>query len=168
MSHLDISDLHKLRVGAHPYDISEWLTARAEEGAAEHNLTLAIELPPLLTDVIDFDCFERRASEPNFIGQKRIVAEVVMLTGKEKNISVELTGKIVSISSADPGYDWLFAHNIGGLMTQYGGANSHMAIRSAELGLPAAIGIGEVLFERISATRLVVLDCGARRIEMQD
>ena len=33
------------------------------------------------------------------------------------------------------------------LVTQYGGANSHMAIRCAELGIPAVIGAGEKSFE---------------------
>jgi hypothetical protein len=41
-----------------------------------------------------------------------------------------------------------------------------MAIRAAELGLPAAIGVGEALFERLVAARLVVLDCAVRRIEI--
>ena len=40
-------------------------------------------------------------------------------------------------------HDYLFSKNIGGLITCYGGANSHMAIRCAELGIPAVIGCGE-------------------------
>ena len=30
------------------------------------------------------------------------------------------------------------------------GANSHMAIRSAEFGIPAAVGIGEIKFKDLS------------------
>ncbi|MDR2219347.1 MAG: hypothetical protein LBE24_02065 [Methylobacillus sp.] len=167
VSHLDIADLYKLRVGAHPADVAAWLLERAEEGAIEHDLTRAIELPPLITATDDFDCFERPASEPNFVGQGRAASEVVVLADGETNTSIELKGKIVAISRADPGYDWLFAHGIAGLVTQYGGANSHMAIRAAELGLPAAIGVGEALFERLAVARLVVLDCAIRRIEIQ-
>jgi hypothetical protein len=40
----------------------------------------------------------------------------------------------------------------------YGGANSHMAIRSAEFGLPAAIGIGEQLFKQLSLAHEIELD----------
>ena len=70
------------------------------------------------------------------------------------------------ISQADPGYDWLFSHNIAGLITQYGGANSHMAIRSAEIGLPAAIGVGEKLYEEISQASRLELDCLGQRIRV--
>lgn len=167
VSHLDIADLYKLRVGAHPTDVAAWLAARAEEGAAEHELTRAIELPPLIAEAGDFGCFERPASEPNFVSQGRVAAEVAVLSDGEASTSVELKGKVVAIPRADPGYDWLFAHGIGGLVTQYGGANSHMAIRAAELGLPAAIGVGEALFERLAAARLITLDCAVRRIEIQ-
>lgn len=167
VSHLDISDVYKLRVGAHRTDVSAWLTDRADEGAAEHELTRAIELPSLIFSADDFNCFERPASVPNYVSQRRIASEVVVLAEGEAGTSAELGGKVVVIPRADPGYDWLFAHGIGGLITQYGGANSHMAIRAAELGLPAAIGVGESLFERLSSARLVVLDCAVRSIEIQ-
>jgi hypothetical protein len=167
ISHLDIADIYKLRVGAHPTDVAAWLAARAEEGSSEHQLTSAIELPPLITGVGDFDAFERPASEPNFVSEGRVTAELAVLADGEASTSVELKGRVVAIPRADPGYDWLFAHGIGGLVTQYGGANSHMAIRAAELGLPAAIGVGEALFERLASARLIVLDCAVRRIEIQ-
>ena len=43
-----------------------------------------------------------------------------------------------------------FSRNISGLITCWGGANSHMAIRSGELGLPAVIGVGELDYNRWS------------------
>lgn len=167
ISHLDIADVYKLRVGAHPAKLHAWLAGRVEEGQAEHELTRAIELPPLILDARDFAAFERPSSEPNFISQSRVAAEVVVLTDDDVSASVPLANKIVAVARADPGYDWLFAHGIGGLVTQYGGANSHMAIRAAELGLPAAIGVGEALFERLRTSRHAVLDCGVRKIEIQ-
>ena len=63
------------------------------------------------------------------------------------------------IPQADPGYDWLLGHNILGLITKYGGANSHMAIRAAETGLAAAIGVGEKLYEPLASAGYVQLDC---------
>lgn len=77
---------------------------------------------------------------PNFITQKSITA----FTAKENDKDLE--GKIVLIYAADPGYDYLFTKNIAGLITCYGGANSHMAIRASELGMPAVIGVGEEKF----------------------
>ena len=46
----------------------------------------------------------------------------------------------------------------------YGGANSHMAIRAAEFGLPAAIGIGENLYRTISNKSELELNPGQRII----
>lgn len=68
------------------------------------------------------------------------------------------------IPQADPGYDWLFGQKIAGLITMYGGANSHMAIRSAEFGLPAAIGIGETAYRRISDATVLELNAGNHQI----
>ena len=63
------------------------------------------------------------------------------------------------IEKADPGYDWIFGRNISGLITKYGGANSHMAIRSAEFGLPAVIGIGEQLYNDLKNSQILEIDC---------
>lgn len=71
----------------------------------------------------------------------------------------ELDDRIVLIENADPGYDWIFAHRIAGLVTKYGGANSHMAIRCAEFGIPAAIGCGEQRFDVLCKAHRISLDC---------
>jgi phosphoenolpyruvate-protein kinase (PTS system EI component) len=63
----------------------------------------------------------------------------------------------VLIPQADPGYDWLFGQRIAGLVTLYGGANSHMAIRAAEFGLPAAIGIGEQRYRSLAKAAVLEL-----------
>ena len=81
----------------------------------------------------------------------------------EINSSVSIDNKIVMIESADPGYDWIFTHKIKGLITKYGGAASHMAIRSSEFNLPAAIGVGSD-YEIFKKGKRVVLDCENRRI----
>ena len=68
------------------------------------------------------------------------------------------------IPNADPGYDWLLARDIAGLITMYGGANSHMAVRAAELGIPAAIGVGELLYRDLEPANVIRLDCASRTI----
>ena len=73
-------------------------------------------------------------------------------------LEANVEGRIVVIPQADPGYDWLFGQRISGLITMYGGANSHMAIRSAEFGLPAAIGIGEKRYQTLSLAKTIELD----------
>ena len=106
-------------------------------------------------------------SSPNFIGNQRVEREIVELTPHLENIP-ELKGKIVCIEGADPGYDWIFTRNIAGLITKYGGANSHMAIRCAEYNLPAAIGCGEQPFERVVKAQKCLLDCQGKRLEPID
>jgi phosphoenolpyruvate-protein kinase (PTS system EI component) len=76
-----------------------------------------------------------------------------------------LEGKIICIEGADPGYDWIFTKNIVGLITKFGGSNSHMAIRSAEYGIVAAIGCGEQTFERIISANRCLIDGLGKRLE---
>lgn len=98
---------------------------------------------------------------PNYITLKQVTAAVVRHDQRER-----LAGAIVCIPSADPGFDWLFSHPIKGLITTWGGANFHMAIRAGELGLPAVIGAGEALYGRWSNARCLHVDCANRRVEI--
>jgi phosphoenolpyruvate-protein kinase (PTS system EI component) len=94
--------------------------------------------------------------EPNFVGTKPINANIVFIKNYKKNNTLD--NKIVIIDSADPGYDWIFNYNIEGLITKYGGVNSHMAIRCAELNLTAAIGVGEKIFVDLKNSSKVIID----------
>ncbi len=90
------------------------------------------------------------AAQPNFVTQLAVQAD-----GREpSDPDGDVEGCIVLIPSADPGYDWLLARGIAGLVTMFGGANSHMAVRAAEIGLPAAIGVGELRFEQLAGARV--------------
>jgi len=42
-------------------------------------------------------------------------------------------------------------------VTLYGGANSHMAIRTAEFGLPAVIGVGEQRYRELAQASMLEL-----------
>ena len=68
------------------------------------------------------------------------------------------------IKNADPGYDWIFSHPINGLITLYGGVASHMAIRCAEFNMPAAIGCGNLLYNKIKSSKKIILDCKNKKI----
>ncbi|ELH8888560.1 sugar metabolism cluster protein [Vibrio cholerae] len=135
---------------------SERLRDQACLNNLERKLSLAYELPPLITTEQDFSLFTLNESHPNYIGSNKINAAVISLDGQAKDQIV--TGKIVMIPQADPGYDWLFGQGIAGLITMYGGANSHMAIRSAEFGLPAAIGVGENFYKTLLQAKTLELD----------
>ena len=68
--------------------------------------------------------------------------------------------------------DFTNEHRLGLYVTQsgegtkYGGANSHMAIRCAEFGIPAAIGCGEQRYEQIVKSNNVHLDCATGMINI--
>ena len=72
------------------------------------------------------------------------------------------------IENADPGFDWIFAYPIAGLATKYGGANSHMAIRCAEFALPAAIGCGEQIFDRLCKAGSIEINCTENHVRPAD
>ena len=97
------------------------------------------------------------APGPNFIGNFSI-SKKILLIDKNYTRSKILKDKIIIIESADPGYDWIFSKKIAGLITMFGGANSHMAIRTSELNLPAAIGVGKKKFLQMQQSNYVKLD----------
>jgi glutamine kinase len=158
VSFLDYSDLEKLKLNV--ISVAE-LKERIGLRKQQHAITCLIELPSLIQQKEDFYCFEQFASQPNFITLNKVVASVHKLDLEStKNIA----GKLILIPQADPGFDWLFGQGIAGLIIKYGGANSHMAIRAAEIGLPAAIGVGEKLYEQIAIMKNVELDCSSHTI----
>lgn len=159
LAYSEIAAFKELHVAA--TDPQEVLARSIEQGRKRHADTLKIALPPLITRPEDVWAFEWPATAPNFITQKQVTAPVI--GSKERN---RLAGALVCIPNADPGFDWLFAYPIAGLITAWGGANSHMAIRAGELGLPAVIGAGEVLYRRWSSAQRLYIDCAGRRVEV--
>lgn len=123
-----------------------------------YQITQAIHLPYLIEDPSDVSIVPLLKNSPNFITKKSVTADLLKLKA-HNNDGVTLEGKIVMIEGADPGYDWIFSQSIKGLITKYGGANSHMAIRCAEFEIPAAIGCGEQIFDKLSSEFRAELNC---------
>jgi len=119
-------------------------------------------LPPLIISKNDFDIILYPSAKPNFVTSKKISSNLIHIN--KINQSSELENKIILLENADPGFDWIFSHNLAGLITKYGGVASHMAIRCAELSLPAAIGCGEVLYEQLLRSTKIILDCDNQQI----
>jgi len=159
LAYCDIATFKELFVAAaYP---EELLSHSIEQGRKRYEETLKVALPPLIVEPSDVWAFEWPESAPNFITQKQVSAQVVSCNDRD-----QLVGAIVCIPNADPGFDWLFSHPIAGLITAWGGVNSHMAIRAGELGLPAVIGAGETLYQRWAAANRLHLDCSGRRVEV--
>ena len=144
--------------------IATRLKESSQQNKHERKLSFGCQLPPLLCKTADFSAFILTEEKPNYIGSTRIIAPVILL--KETDQKVKVEGCIVIIPQADPGFDWLFGHKILGLITMYGGANSHMAIRAAEFGLPAAIGVGEKRFRSYNRAATIELDPAGETIRV--
>lgn len=144
-------------------DLDRILLDRANQARNSYEQGLMLKLGHLIGDIGDIVVVPLHRSLPNFVTQKHIEAPGVQLQ-QDSPASTSLQGKIVCIENADPGYDWVFTRGIAGLVTQYGGANSHMAIRCAEFGIPAAIGCGEQLFNRLIRSPRIALDCRDRTL----
>lgn len=123
----------------------------------------AFRLSHIIRDERDIQVATLNRSEPNFFGRGLVRAPVICVD-RNTPASTPLAGLVVCIESADPGYDWIFSRAPAALVTQFGGTNSHMAVRCAELGLPAAIGCGEPLFRRLVTARTLELSCEERWI----
>lgn len=159
LAYCDIRTLQDLHITASdPKDI---LLQSIEKGKLRYTDTLKLSLPPLITRSEDVWGFEWPETSPNFITQKQVTAPVIGYEMRDK-----LENSIICIPSADPGYDWLFAYPIAGLITAWGGANSHMAIRAGEMELPAVIGAGEMLYRRWSEAQRLHIDCAGRRVNV--
>jgi glutamine kinase len=139
----------------------KYLKQQAIIGKEKHLITRAINLPHLIVEPDDIGVIFYSGNKPTFITNLSVIASSCNLDDGQK---VNLDGKIILIRSADPGFDWIFSHPIKGLITQFGGANSHMSIRCAEFGLPAAIGCGERLFETLRESAVIELNCGAQMV----
>lgn len=158
MAHLDCDNILTLYSSLYSKSPKLKFINEIKRHKAEYELTLALKLPPLLYSPKQVYSFFTQLSIPNFITQKSITAQVAFENDKD------LKGKIVLIKAADPGYDYLFSKQIAGLITCYGGANSHMAIRASELALPSVIGVGEEKFNQLCNAKKLRIECGSEQI----
>lgn len=134
-----------------------------ERRSRQHRLAALITLPPVLMRDEEIYAFEVPHSEPTFISVRQARAKLRVVHPGEVLSRDEVQGCVVAIANADPGFDYLFALGVEGLITAYGGPNSHMAIRASEFAIPAVIGIGGEAFSRLRNGQIVDLDCRKRK-----
>lgn len=129
------------------------------------------EPPVLLPDVIipgltDLRVITFSEAMPSYITNSIVKARVCVL--ERLGVKVDVRGALVLLPNADPGYDFLFHSGPVGIITKVGGPASHMCIRSIELQMPACIGCGESVYQKLATARSAVLDCGTRQIIVLD
>ena len=165
MAFCDLKDILNLTTTSH--SAAATLSKSIALGREYFQLCQYIKLPSVLFEHKDIEVYEILAGQPNFITDQTFSGKVVQLAQFEQELTPStLANKVIFIDSADPGYDWLFSANIGALVTKYGGINSHMAIRAAELGIPAIIGAGEKNYEHWRQATSLLVDCQNQNVEM--
>jgi glutamine kinase len=159
-SFLDIADVRALY--SESGSVAARLKASVAEGKRRYNLTRRIVLPPLISSPDDAVAFHLPSIHPNFITKQCVTAPVSTIDDSPE----QLKDTILFVPSADPGFDWIFSRGIAGFVTQFGGVNSHMAIRANELAMPAVIGAGETLFGHWKKAEKICLDCGNQQVQV--
>jgi len=136
------------------------LRRKIETSRDEFSVTQSIRLPHLIVEPDDVEVVRIPLGHPTYITSETVSGRCKTID----DLGAQIEGHIVLINSADPGYDWIFSHKLAGLITEFGGANSHMAIRCAEFGIPAAIGCGSRLFQQAVSSGYVELNCASGTI----
>lgn len=163
VSYLAYTDIFETLPNTHAVPPNRYFTELIQQRRHHVELANTLRMSYVVRDIRDLYVVPVHRAAPNFITTRKSEGYVSYLNAVTPS-HTHLYRKIVCIESADPGFDWIFAKGIQGLITKYGGANSHMAIRCAELGLPAAIGCGEMLFDKVVISSRVELDCAEKRI----
>ncbi len=164
LSHIPVTDFFSILNESYEGDLKKFLLSKSKFQSEKHSITSSLHLPHLICNKKDISVIPLIINRPNFITRKIISGRIVILNDNNKKIP-NVENKIVVSESADPGYDWIFLRNIKGLVTKYGGSNSHMAIRCAEFSLPAAIGCGDQIFERIIKSVEIEINCIEGKIQ---
>ena len=157
LAYLEINDIIYSKMNSDVEIKNKW-RMKIEKNKKIKKINEFLVLPPIIYDQRDFEIINYNLSEPNFITTQKISKEIQKISNLN-NKNKDISEKIIVIENADPGYDWIFTKNPSALITKYGGVASHMAIRCAEIGLPAAIGCGELMYEQLKNSSQILLDC---------
>ena len=163
ISYINFSDIIYLSNHSTSKDIFSNLSEKIKYSKDYYKECLNIKLPHILTDPKHIYVGTMSDSIPSFIGSSIVSGEIIALN-EYSDCSEDLYRKIVLILNADPGYDWIFTREIAGLITCFGGPNSHMSVRCAELNIAAAIGCGENTYNNLLQQKTTDLNCLSRTI----
>ena len=144
-------------------DVDRYYLDSAEKARRHMAAAHAFRIGHIVYGVRDIYVATQNRSIPNFIGIGIASGKVVVLQPNTPT-TINLKNRIICIENADPGFDWIFTKGIAALVTRFGGANSHMAVRCAEFGLPAAIGCGDQAYERVKKAGNIELNCAEKTL----
>ena len=164
LSYLNINTILDLHYNLDVGETIKSLKIEINQNKKKHKINAQILLPEIITDEKSLYLYKSTETKINFITNEKTSGELIKYNNNlEYNL---LKDKILCIENADPGYDFVFNFDIKGLITRFGGANSHMAIRCAELNIPALIGVGENNFMKISKSNFIEIDCQLKKFHL--
>ena len=156
LSYLKINDITDFYYNLNSSTAASQIKEMIKKNKIEYLNNYYIDLPDVILSPKDLYIVKIPEDHPNYITDKTCEGDLLKLNlGR----NINLNNKIICIENADPGYDFIFSHRIKGLITKYGGFNSHMSIRCSELSIPAIIGIGENNFKKVSNSKKIFFDC---------
>ena len=162
LSYIDIKTLESLYNNFNRELVKTEILNKIKFNKKQFYLNLNIKLPNKIINPVDIFMFTEKKSFPTFVTTKNIIGNVLEIN--EFSDKRYLDNKIILIRNADPGYDFIFTKKILGLITAFGGPNSHMFIRCNEINIPAAIGIGDENFNRLRKSKKISLNCNNKKI----
>ena len=117
MSYFDVNEILSFSFYGTEDEIRHYIVREIPLRKAERAEMSKLILPPVITNALDFDVIQTADDRPNFVTAKTVKTETIVL---DTGVQQDVAGKIVIIEKADPGYDWIFAKGIAGLITRYG------------------------------------------------
>ena len=164
ISYLNLETVINLHNNFSYHNIRSDIIKELKNNIKRHSIESKINMPNIILKPKDVFFYEEKFSSPTYVGKKNVIGEIFHINDLKNKKDFDLDNKIICIKHADPGYDFIFLKKIKGLITEFGGPNSHMYIRAHEFDLPAAIGIGENKYLEIINSKKVSLNCNEKLI----
>lgn len=163
LSFIDFKKILNFHSNLESIKLKKTLQDEIKKNKYEFEMAKLIKLPDVILNEKNIYEFYENLNKPNFITLNSVIGETCEV--KSRNVN-KIKDKIVLIKNADPGYDFIFNHEIKGLVTQFGGANSHMAIRCLEQNIPAVIGVGKIRYQEIIKSKQLIINCEKKHIKL--
>ena len=163
---ISIKDILNYYNNLNVYKLKKILKTEITKNKKQYQITKNLEIPDFISSKNDFYEFKKNSAKANFVTTKDITGKIFNIQKLENLKKKDLEGKIIMLESADPGYDFIFSFKIKGLITKYGGANSHMSIRCIDEGIPAAIGVGDIVYKKLLYAKVININSKQKTINI--
>src|SRR6185437_128545 len=159
-----VEDVLGMPVSGSCADLQSYLSETIEARKQGFSRLSFVAMPSVIRDERDLFLVALHGSVPTFLTRKTVRARVLPVSDVRTIDVKAISTSVILVEAADPGYDWVLSLRPAGMITRFGGAGSHMAVRCGELDIAAAIGCGESVFQRLKSATFVVLDCARERL----